>query len=175
MITLKDYILNEALDIVPEGSDGAADWSSDFYKESIQLLIDKCHKCWEYAEEQCQKYPDNCRAAWSWSILGMVRPYLEMLIKSKREYYINNDIIEILYTALQDCESDPKFHEGWKKPKDFEKSLKNQRELCNKINKVKLKLDEQYPDRDLTNHPKEYQKKLINPKEGVCYINVKSN
>lgn len=175
MITLKDYILNEALDIVPESSDGAADWSSDFYKESIQLLIDKCHKCWEYAEEQCQKYPDNCRAAWSWSILGMVRPYLEMLIKSKREYYINNDIIEILYTALQDCESDPKFHEGWKKPEDFKKSLKNQRELCNKINKVKLKLDKQYPDRDLTNHPKEYQKKLISPKEGVCYINVKSN
>ena len=167
--------LFEALDIKPEYGDGAADWSSDFYKESMQVLIDKCHRCWEYAEEQCAKYPDNCRACWSWSILGMVRPYLEMLIKAKREWYINNDIIEILFTALQDCESDPKFHEGWKDPKEFEASLKEQRELCNKINEVKLKLDAKYPDRDLKNHPKGYQKTLIEPREGVCYINVKSN
>lgn len=169
---LNDYII-EAMDYVPESSDGAADWSSDFHKEAIQLLINKCHECWSFAEEQYQKDPETCRAAWSWSVLGMVRPYLEMLIKSKHEWYINNDIIEILFTALQDCESDPKFHEGWKDHKEFEKSLKNQRELCEKINKVKLKLDEKYPDRDLTNHPKEYQKRILNPREGSCYINVK--
>lgn len=175
MKNLKNFLIEEAMSYTPENSDGAADWNSDFYKESIQLLIDKCHRCWEYAEEQCQKDPNCCRAAWSWSVLGMVRPYLEMLIKAKHEYYINNDIIEILFTALQDCESDPKFHEGWKDIKEFEASLKEQREKCNKINEVKLKLDAKYPDRDLTNHPKGYQKQLLKPREGACYINVQSN
>lgn len=169
----KDMTRNlfEALDIKPENGDGAADWSSDFYKECMQVLINKCHECWSFASE----YPNECRAAWSWSILGMVRPYLEMLIKAKREWYINNDIIEILFTALQDCESDPKFREGWKDLKEFESSLKEQRELCNKINEVKLKLDAKYPDRDLKNHPKGYQKTLIEPIQGVCYTNIKSN
>lgn len=147
MKSLSDFIINEGTDIVPENSDGAADWASDFYKATIQLLCDKCKECLEFADKQCAKDPEASHASWSWSIIGMVRPYLEMLINAKREWNINEEVMKYLYDAIDDCENDLSFHQGWKDYNEFKKALKDQRELIDKINKEKEKLDKEYPDR----------------------------
>lgn len=150
MKNLVDYIsLNEALDYSPDNSDGAADWRADFLKETIQLLIDKCKECMDYANKHSDDSGLFSKAAWAWSVLGMSLPYLEMLINKEYSWYINDEILDILYSAIEECENDEEFHKGWKDKSVFEKSLKDQRTRIDKIKNAKTTLDKKYPNREI--------------------------
>lgn len=132
MKSLKDYIINEALDYQAENCDGACDRRSDYFKECIKILKEHINKLRE-DQENHKEDEDYCKGAWDYTLIGMVNPILKMLVDTHNEYYIDNEIIGILEDAINNVASDFKFHEGWKDgPEKLDKNLEQYKKQVKK-------------------------------------------
>ena len=125
--------LNEAFDYKAENGDGASDWRAEYFQDAVQLLKDKVKKLTK-SEEKAKSEKWYNHGGWCYTIIGLVNPVIKMMIDSKNDWYIDDELLDILDDAIQGVKNDEEFHEGWddvgqlyKNIEEYEKQLEDYR------------------------------------------------
>lgn len=115
--------LNEALDYKAENGDGASDWRAEYFEDAVDLLKDKVKKL-KKAEKEAKNKKWYNHGGWCYTIIGLVNPVVKMMIDTHNDWYIDDELLDILDEAIQGVKDDKEFHEGWDDVKELEKNIK---------------------------------------------------
>ena len=115
--------LNESFDYKAESGDGASDWRAEYFQDAVQLLKDKVKKLTKSEEKSKDKEWYN-HGGWCYTIIGLVNPVIKMMIDSHNDYYIDDELLDILDKAIQGVKDDEEFHKGWDDVRQLDKNIK---------------------------------------------------
>ena len=115
--------LNEAFDSKAESGDGAYDWRAEYFQDAVQLLKDKVKKLTK-SEEKSKNEEWYNHGGWCYTIIGLVNPVIKMMIDSHNDYYIDDELLDILDKAIQGVKDDEEFHKGWDDVRQLDKNIK---------------------------------------------------
>ena len=115
--------LNESFDYKAESGDGASDWRAEYFQDAVQLLKDKVKKLTKTEEKSKDEEWYN-HGGWCYTIIGLVNPVIKMMIDSHNDYYIDDELLDILDKAIQGVKNDEEFHKGWDDVRQLDKNIK---------------------------------------------------